>query len=43
MRKPEWKGNMCALWELLEFDMIFLLGYYVAVSVISQLDSSDLS
>ena len=31
------KSNMCALWEFLEFDMIFLLGYSVAVSAVSQL------
>ena len=23
VQKPEGKGNMCALWEFLEFDMIF--------------------
>ena len=24
VQKPKWKGNMCALWEFLAFDMIFL-------------------
>ena len=34
---------MCALWEFLEFDMIVLLGYSVAVLAVYQLGSSDSS
>ena len=41
MHKSECKDNICAVSQFREFDIIFLLVYYVAVSAISQLDSSD--